>query len=533
MADRLKAILNRIVEWWNKFTPKQKTIIVCAFAGVILAIGVLSYVLSRPDYAVVKVCESTAIAAEVTELLESNEITNYTSKDALTVYVLEEQLSQARLVLGANDISSEGFGIEDVTSGGFSTTESDKQKRYIVYKEVQMEEDLEVNDYVKEAHVTLIVPEDDGTLISQNLESSASVVLELSGDMPPEVASSLAHYIATALGNSTTENVTIIDKLGNLLFSGETMAAGVGNMSTQLSAKQEAEKLVKQEVKNVLLGTNLYDVIEVASNLSLDFSSYKKTIHDYSVDDGRSEGYLAQENLYSSENESGIGGEPGTGSNDEDGTTYVLQDGDGSTSTVTEEERKYLLDEMITEQTIPAGLVKYDESSVSVTAKKLHMYNEEEVDAQGLLADMTWEEFKLANADQIKLEVDPDMYSIVQTATGISSENISIVAYEVPVFMDKEGPNVQATDIVQILLIIAILGVLAFVVIRSMRLAKEEDTEEELAVENLLQSTPDTEIENIDLDSKSDARKMIEKCVDENPEAVANLLRNWLTEDWG
>jgi flagellar M-ring protein FliF len=188
---------------------------------------------------------------------------------------------------------------------------------------------------------------------------------------------------------------------------------------------------------------------------------------------------------------------------------------------------------MVTEQTIPAGLVKYDESSISVTAKRLHMYNEEEVEEQGLLTDMTWEEFKLANSEQIKLDVDADMYSIVQTATGIPTENISIVAYEVPVFMDKEGPSVQATDIVQILLIIAILAVLAFVVIRSMRLQKEEDTEEELAVENLLQSTPDAEVENIDLDSKSDARKMIEKCVDENPEAVANLLRNWLTEDWG
>ena len=29
------------------------------------------------------------------------------------------------------------------------------------------------------------------------------------------------------------------------------------------------------------------------------------------------------------------------------------------------------------------------------------------------------------------------------------------------------------------------------------------------------------------------ARKLIEKFVDENPEAAANLLRNWLNEDWG
>ena len=40
-------------------------------------------------------------------------------------------------------------------------------------------------------------------------------------------------------------------------------------------------------------------------------------------------------------------------------------------------------------------------------------------------------------------------------------------------------------------------------------------------------------VEEIDAEGKSEVRLMIEKFVDENPEAVANLLRNWLTEDWG
>ena len=51
--------------------------------------------------------------------------------------------------------------------------------------------------------------------------------------------------------------------------------------------------------------------------------------------------------------------------------------------------------------------------------------------------------------------------------------------------------------------------------------------------ESLLQSTPQAEIEDIELESKSETRRMIEKFVDENPEAVASLLRNWLNEEWG
>ena len=41
-----------------------------------------------------------------------------------------------------------------------------------------------------------------------------------------------------------------------------------------------------------------------------------------------------------------------------------------------------------------------------------------------------------------------------------------------------------------------------------------------------------TELEDIDVESKSETRKMIEKFVDENPESAAALLRNWLNEDW-
>ena len=58
-------------------------------------------------------------------------------------------------------------------------------------------------------------------------------------------------------------------------------------------------------------------------------------------------------------------------------------------------------------------------------------------------------------------------------------------------------------------------------------------TDNVLSVEDLLQSTQQEELENIELEQKSEARKLIENFVDENPEAVATLLRNWLDEDWG
>ena len=72
-------------------------------------------------------------------------------------------------------------------------------------------------------------------------------------------------------------------------------------------------------------------------------------------------------------------------------------------------------------------------------------------------------------------------------------------------------------------------------ILRSMGTKKKAAVEEEpeLSVEDMLQSTPpEPEVENIDVETKSDTRKLVEKFVDENPEAAANLLRNWLNEDW-
>ena len=39
--------------------------------------------------------------------------------------------------------------------------------------------------------------------------------------------------------------------------------------------------------------------------------------------------------------------------------------------------------------------------------------------------------------------------------------------------------------------------------------------------------------EDIELETKSEVRLMVEKFVDDNPDAAAQLLRNWLNEEWG
>ncbi len=532
MADKAKELLEKVKEWWNKFTSKQKSIIIGTAAVIVLAFAILFTVLSQTKYVLLKNCETQKEASEIVELLEAGGVAYTVSDDGLQIKVDEEAESTANLLLGANGFMAEGYGIENVTDGGFSSTESDKQKKYKVYLEEHIENDfIGMFDAIKNAEVQLNLPENDGTLISKNEEAYASVVLELDGEFTTDNAAFLAKAIATILGNDTATNVYIMDSSGNMLYSGSDEYSVSGAASSQLSVKKQAEEQFAGEVKKVLAATNEFSMIEVSPNLHIDFSSKETVTHDYSAPEGRTEGMLASESVYESEDENGDGGVPGTDSNTE--TTYVLPDSAYSTSTVTEENRNYLPNEKMTTESETAGRIQYDDSSVSVTGTEYVVIKEEDAKRQGLLDGITWDEYKLANAGRTKVEVDEELYSVVANATGIPLDNITIVKYSENYFIDGEGLGIEASDVIQILLIVIILGLLAFVVLRSMAGKKEEKQEEELSVETLLQSTPAGELEDIEVETKSETRKMIDKFVDENPEAAANLLRNWLNEDWG
>lgn len=530
LIEKLKELGSRILEWWNRFTARQKTLIVSGVALIILAIAIIVSKLMQPEYILLRECETTAEAAEVRDLLEEESMTYTISDDGLTIKILREELSDANLLLGANNIRSADYTIDDVTSGSFSTTESDKQKKNVYYLERKLARDIMRFAAVQNASVELTIPENKGTLIAEKEEASAFILLTLKGEFGTETAAYLARAAATAMGNATTDNIVIMDTDGNMLFTGDDNYSLSGTTNAQLSAKAEAEKMLIGEVRRVLLGTKEYDNVEVATNLVLDFSTYEEVEHTYTPAEGQSQGVYAHEDLYESENESGVGGIPGTDSNDDD-TTYVLDDNGYSHSSVSEMSRDYLPNERIRTTTSQPGAIDYSRSSITVALLKYNVIREEDARTQGLLEGITWEEYKLANKERTRLEVDEEFYEAVANATGIPSGSVSLVAYSENVFFDREGSNITVTDIVQILLIIVILALLAFVVLRSMRGEKHEEEEEELTVETLLQSMPETA--EITLENESDERKMVNKFVEENPEAAANLLRNWLNEEWG
>ena len=304
--------------------------------------------------------------------------------------------------------------------------------------------------------------------------------------------------------------------------------------SGSANSNEEFRERLRNNFENNLYSGLLkigYDDVEVMANLDFNMDKVTELYTEYTPAEGQEQGLYSHSYTYETEGTSGSGGVAGTASNDEN--TYQYEDGDDSTSSSLLEEYDYLPNTRVTNTEFEVGAINKDASSVSVVLTDVVTYTQEDLELQNLLDDMTFEEYALANGARKSIEVDAEIYSLVSNATGIAEDKIAIVAYEQPIFVPTVDTEKSFSDYLPYILAVLIILLLVFIVFRTAAPVEVTETEPELSVEQLLATTKETQsLENIDFDDKSEIRKMIEKFVDENPEAVANLLRNWLSDDW-
>lgn len=101
-----------------------------------------------------------------------------------------------------------------------------------------------------------------------------------------------------------------MDSEGNVLFIGGDTSTSIGAASGQLSYKTKAENMVKGQVKDVILGTGVYDSASVGLNLDISFDETEETDNNYYTEDGAEHGPVASESLYEKEATGGDGGVP-------------------------------------------------------------------------------------------------------------------------------------------------------------------------------------------------------------------------------
>ena len=531
MQDRLKAILDRIKAFWDKFNKKQKILFVSLSAAILTVIIIVAVIASRPKMVTIRQCSNESEATEVRALLNDNNITcQVDEKNVVTVK--KDDYVEAKLVLGSNNISADGYSLSDALSGGFTETAATTEKKYTAFLESKFKKDLETLDGVKEARVTIKFQDAGSTIFKENTDASITAILKLTKEMSEEQAAAIGLTLATNVGSDNTNNVVVMDSNSNLLYYGGTNNT-YGVSSSSQKVREQLENALIAKAKQLLSSLN-YNEVTVSPNLSVDFDNVEIVDKEYHAPEGTDEGlYKTSYEVDSSGDLALSGGAAGTESNDND-TDYDIKNADGGNSKYSLKQYEWYQNEKITTTKPAQGKIDYNNSSISIVANKVENLTEEDAKERGLLEDMSWEEFKNANREPVPIELDDQIKNVVATGTGIPVNSINLMGYSSYVFYDAEKKESSPFFIVQIILAALIAALLIFIIIRSTRPVAVNETEPELSVEDMLATTKENRpvVEDIDVQEKSEVRIAIEKFVDENPEAVALLLRNWLNEGW-
>lgn len=541
MCEKVKEIPEKFKVFWDKYTSKQKTIVIAIICVVLIAIGVVAWLASRPTWSKFQVFDSVDDANTMTKALDDQSITWKASSDGKTIYVHQDDMTNALYAMSDNGLTDKGYTWDAAFDNSMSTTESEKDQKRVLALQSEIRQSLIQYKFIDDANVFINVPETTYTVLSsddaETAKTSITASIELNDKnkdlLDDKTAETLAYWLANTVGTDV-KNVIINDTDGKCIYNGNT-SDGLGGVLTGGSTEycNKLRNTIADNVTTLLIRCGYDDAQVGTDGIQFDMNKIETLTKEYSVDDGREYGYPTNLYTYSSKGASGNGGTPGTDSNDSD-TDYVNNSSSGTSNTVDVQKLTDLLtNEKVQNIKQETPAIKLADSSLGIVVRKYTVYKEDDLKADGTLDKTTWDQFISQNNKISTTTVSTDEINLISAATGVSANKITVLAYNVPQFVSSTKSSNGISNYLMIILTVLIIALLIFVILRGASPLAAEDEEPELSVEQLLATTKENQsLDDIEFSDKSETRKMIEKFVDENPEAVAQLLRNWLNDEW-
>lgn len=530
MQERIKQIPVRLLEIWKKYTKKQKVLIISIVGSVILALVILILLLGRTNYVELGKFEDVSTASQAVTLLKENGIAYQVADDNVTVSVDATKKTEAVYLIQDSEISSKAkFTVNNLLDNDMTTTNYDKQLKLHLYYQSDLEELLESREGVEKANVSYMPTDTRTSILESEKEIGCSIFLTINEKFKKSSAEAIAIAVANSIGNKTTDKIKVIDQYGNLLYNGPADEEEDYANST-LEYTKEVEEYYSELVTRFAL-MNGFSFVEPSFHLDINFDKKTEEFREYIAAEGQEQGLYQTWSKISSENKGTSGDIPGTDSNDD--VDYYIQDSTSGDSSYEEINITYLPSEKLTTTVSNWPIVHVENSSVAIALKKVKDVTEEDLKTLGLLDEISYDEYVLRNSDPVELEISEDWYTFFSHVTGIPESNISVTIQEVTNFIASATTPTNWSLILSLILAALIIGLLIFVVFRGMSPVEVTEIEPELSVEQLLATTKENQsLDDIEFSERSETKRMIEKFVDENPEAVASLLRNWLQDGW-
>ncbi|WP_317367311.1 hypothetical protein [uncultured Tyzzerella sp.] len=535
MHEKLLSYKAKIAEKWGNIDKSLRKKIVIIAIGLIVILGLLLYISFKPQWIVLKSNADPETIGRIEQILNDNQVKNKLLDRGTGIEVLEKDESRAKILIASSDIGKEGLTFDDVSANiDIGMTENDKKQQYQRLKEAEMEQLIESFENVKEASVKLALPEDTVIFNNNKKEASAGVTLNVDNTFTEEQGITIANLIASSVEGVKIENVTIADTKGKMLYSGKE-SNGISH-----SKKEEIEKNKTVEIETKIQDAlkPLYDEVKVISSVKFDWDKVQERnlVLTPPVADATVGVPKKQKEQTESVVNGQVGAEPGIESNDKTPTNYAMGGNNTGTYDGANKETEYGYNENEQLKEISGGSFVPEESSVAVTVYKYKYYNEADlIKNKTINKDLSWEQFKEQNNKPILIAMDQELLDTIKTGTGIDS--VTLTGYEKQIFIDKVKQPIKVEQIIVLIILVILIALLALGLIKKAQPDEIEEIEPEISIEDLIATNKREDEEVAEQlaginEVESEFKLKIEDFIDENPEAAAQLLRNWLNDEW-
>jgi len=528
MPDILKKYWQQVSEFWQSLDKSQKKRLYITSAIVAVAIGVCIFMLARPHRITLVRSDDTRQISQMVNVLNENKIWNTLDETGTGIIINEKDKNKARIALSSNGLPKEGTTFADAISMiGIGTTESDKEQIWRQQKISEIASNIKMLDNIYDATVNLAVPERSVFLIDNEdaPEPQAIVTVKSKTKLTPEQVRGIELIVARSVENLDVDNISIVDGNTGLPLNDDSRDDLIGAAATQEELRIAREKEIRRKVLEQLgNSSDAFDSITVTANVILDFDKEASTIKSVTNPAGMTGGALISgERTSETVNNGSAAGAAGLDSNP--GTSYETGDNNNSNYVKNSEIYNYAYDEKLVNQEKATGKFIPEKSGLAISL---------------------WYGNKVKDDSKLTEDFMEGIRESASMATGIPVENISINKLKLaPKEAETTTPMEKIKEILSdygLFLILLILTI-SLVIISLPKRRNETPLEEALVLETGDEQLIDTQeiytpitgmsepLPELDLEGHSEVKKQIDRFIKQKPEEVAQLLRNWLTNN--
>ncbi len=319
MNEQIRKALTPLTQFWSGTSKMVKRIIIGGvIAAVVIALA-LSILLNREDYVVIFEQLSETETSEILAALHDMDVEVKVGESG-SIMVPSDAESKVRMQLATAGYPKNGLSyylIEE--NSGMLTTDYERKQYMNMQLQERIAASIKTLEGVKNAVVTITVPEDEVFYLKEKEKPTASVIIHMKqgSSLTDSQVLGIQNLISKSVSGLRKEDIALTDSLGNDLIESST---NKNPEYSKISVTREIENDIKKKVSAVLLGPYQEDRFRVSVTATVDMDAMIKeeTIYTPSPD-GNNTGVISEETRSdeSSTSTQGDGGVPGTETNSE------------------------------------------------------------------------------------------------------------------------------------------------------------------------------------------------------------------------